>query len=340
MPEHDQIPSLEILGDRFEAAAARSIATTQASRRGSERPAGSPLGNRWVLVPAVAGFAVLALLATIVLANGRTTGDTALADTSNAMRRSAAVATGTYRVTIDLDSTSGSTRIVADGAYDTSAGRLIETIDGSSLIDRLAPGMAVPPGVRSQLLVDRGTVYASLPGIPVAGNARGARWFRLGNAPGTEPVAAIGATTDPSGVLDLFGGLENIERMGGEVIDGSIVERYRGEIDLDRAFRDLPEGDQKQVEESLGSIGGALPRGGRVPVDVWIDDAGMVRRFSSVVEVEVPGAGSATARFTVDFTSLGMPVDIPLPDPADVIDMPRLDGLLGASGSVDPATTR
>jgi hypothetical protein len=212
----------------------------------------------------------------------------------------------------------------------------METIDASALVGRLAPGLAVPSGMRAQLVVDRGTLYATIPGMP--------RWFRLGAVPagGTSApgAPAIEPPTDPSSVLDLFGGVEDIELVGGEVIDGSIVDHYRGQIDLERAYRDLSEADHRRILESLGGIGGGAPTGGRVPVDVWIDEAGMVRRIASEVAVTVPGAGAVSARFTVDFTDLGAPVAIPVPDPSAVTELPDLGSLLGPGGSGAPPTTR
>lgn len=343
MPDVDRIPSLELLGDRLEGAAARSIAAdVPAGRRG--RRVTPLLGGRWMLAPALAAFVVLALVASVILTDGTTGGGSASAEVVSAMKRSSEVTTGRFHIEVELDTVNGPTRLESEGGYDTTLGRVSQTLDASELLGRVAPRSTrvLPTGLKAQLLLDRGTLYLSLPGVPGLGTTRtGAqRWYRLGGDPvggaGTPMMPTAG---DPSGLLDLFGGVDAADRVGEEEIDGTSTTHYRGEVDLDRAYSGLSEADRKRLDESLGGLGGGVPRTGRVPVEVWVDLNGMVRRLSSEIDLKTTGF-NGSVRFRIDFKDLGGPVDIAVPEPSAVTELPGLGELLPVAPSVMPTTTR
>ena len=338
MSEHDPIPSLELLGDRLEAAAARQMV----ARRSGATVGGAALSRRWLFVPALTGFVALAVVASVLLTDGSQSTDTASADVVSAMKKSAEVATGRFHIAADLQSANGTDRIDSDGAYDTRAGKVRQTVDASALLHRLGPGGARVPagGLKAELIVDRGTLYGSLPGVPwLARTAAGEqRWFRLGSQPTEGPNTPVAPTpSDPSGLFDLFGGVDKMVRLDDDRIDGAVLAHYRGEIDLDRAYRDLAEADRKRLDESLGGIGGGLPRTGRVPVEVWVDSNRIVRRLASTIDLSSARAGTS-ARFVIDFSDLGEAVDIPVPDPSAVSELPGLGELMSGASATTPKT--
>jgi len=247
---------------------------------------------------------------------------------AGAMKKSSAVATGQFHLSVEIEDGEG-TRLEADGAYDTTTGRVKETVDASALLRRMVPqAPTVPGGVKAEVVVDRGTIYASLPGL--GDKAGKSRWLRLGGQPASGPGTPVApSAADPSGLLELFGGVNEVEDLGDDEIDGVTVQHYRGRIDLGKAYTGLSEADRKRLDESVGSIGGGLPHAGNVPVEVWVDGQGMVRRISSTVDLSTELSGVALrAQFTIDFTKLGEPVDIRVPDPSEVTELSGIGDLL------------
>jgi hypothetical protein len=340
------IPSLDALGDRLEAAASRSIAgSTPARRPGRARPR--------VLVPALVAFLALVVVASVVLAGSRSGSGTADAEVTAAMKRSSALSTGHFRLTLMLKDPAGA-ELRADGAYDAEADIMHATLDASDLLGASTTASTGRP-VTGQMVVDHGTIYLSIAGLD--------GWFRVPGSSPTVPVApssASGIAGDPSGLLDLAGGVEGVERVGPQDLDGVATTHYRTSVDLGRAFADLAPDARHRLAGSLGMVGGGLPRAGLMPVDVWVDDAGMVRRIDSTVDLDslglgslglgspgldslgVPSAASAvpsSAQFSVEFSDLGSPVAVTVPDPSTVSDFPPLPGTSEPVGSGATTTT-
>src|SRR4051812_19967667 len=106
-PDHDPIPSLELLGDRLEMAAARSMEGATA-KSGVPAPRSSPFRSRWMLVPALAALVLVALLASVLVTDGTHVSETAAADVIGAMKRSSAFATGQFHLAVDIEGGAGS----------------------------------------------------------------------------------------------------------------------------------------------------------------------------------------------------------------------------------------
>jgi len=287
-----------------------------------------------VLAPVLVGLALVVLLATVLFTDGSHPSETAAAEVAGAMKRSSSFSTGRFHLTIDLETGDRSASVEADGAYDTGAGRMREMVDASELLAQFLPRSGfLPAGLKVEVILDGRTLYASLPGLgsPSAPD----RWYRLGELPGPGVgSSAAPSMADPSGLLDLFGGVGNVERLGDEIIDDVAVHHYRGEVDIEKAYSVLSDADRRRLDESIGSLGGGVPSFGSVPVEVWMDDQGIVRRMTS--EIVTSGSPSARAAFTIDFRQLGEPVEIVVPDPAQVTELSDLGGLVPS----DPPRTR
>jgi hypothetical protein len=103
-------------------------------------------------------------------------------------------------------------------------------------------------------------------------------------------------------------------------------------VDLADALEAAPEAQREQLQEQLDSFGAGADDvlATDMPVDVYIDGDGRVRRFE--VAMEIPGAGDMNV--TIDFSDFGDDVDIEVPDDSDVSDVSdRIGDLLGGGGS-------
>jgi hypothetical protein len=123
--------------------------------------------------------------------------------------------------------------------------------------------------------------------------------------------------SNPADFLQALRGVGSSTVVGEENIGGAPTKHYRATIDLNKAAERI--GDKRTVDsiKQLFSASGLTS----IPIDVWIDRAGRVRRESMKL---------STAQFamdmTISYTRFGVPVDT-TPPPADqVMDLSALAG--------------
>ncbi|HEX6421622.1 MAG TPA: hypothetical protein VFZ77_24170 [Acidimicrobiales bacterium] len=190
---------------------------------------------------------------------------------------------------------------------------------------RLDGDWTQPTGV----VVDGGTVYSQLGPMAEALGRAPDDWVSapLPDVAGSGAVAdndTLALALDPLGSLDLLlRPVVEIGSVGRDDVGGTAAEHLRASLDLTGGEGGPP---------APGSFEGRLLAAGldRLPVDVWVDAAGAVRRF----ELTVDGAGSLTTRF--DAYDLGADVEVEVPDPEDVISPatggPPTGGTAGTGG--------
>jgi hypothetical protein len=125
-----------------------------------------------------------------------------------------------------------------------------------------------------------------------------AGWERGGRS-GAAPVgpATPAGPSHPIWLLDLLRGAVEAESMGTDRVRGATLDRLAARCDLRRASlaarHPMPAPEVARVEDLE-----------RLPVDVWLDGAGLVRR----VRHERVEGGLATLTFTLDLLDFGVPV--------------------------------
>ena len=145
------------------------------------------------------------------------------------------------------------------------------------------------------------TVYAALPPRAVGDIAHGHRWVSVdldrvdvGLFGDTVVQLGAGATGNPADLPALLGGLrDDTALVGPETVDGVPTTHYRGTVDLAAVATATPAlaplVDRFRSELSTTSL----------PVEVWVDDAGRLRRVVEVLRpADLPGGG-ATATTTL-----------------------------------------
>ncbi len=337
-------PALDQLGDSLEQAVARSVAA------GGVPPERGRRGHLTLLVCLVA-FVALALGAVAVIPDA---GRSAEAEVRAAAQQTVDASTGRFEVTMAVTGAALTPdfEAVVTGAYDIPQDRFQTAVDLSSLVDGLAAeGLDLLGGDATvTLVVDGTTVYLRI-GLLGALPGTDAEWIRLdlgeltgGSGLFGDAAAPMGAgTLDPSAFLEMlegFGG--EVTEAGNESVRGAETTRYSGSIDLDVAYQQLPPEERAEIEQVLGALvpGGLdLPS---FPVDVWIDEAGLVRRFETRVSLgDVAPLGSEVAAGEVslrlEYFDLGQPVDVTVPGPEETVELGEvLDGVgLGFLGDID-----
>ncbi len=130
-----------------------------------------------------------------------------------------------------------------------------------------------------------------------------------------------GTPSDPAGMLDSFTSLEgSVEVVGTENVRGVDTTRYR--LLADDAWRQSLTPHELEDLESQG-----FSTDEAFPLDLWIDDDGLVHRMA--MEIESDGAGDGefqSMTMTFDFSGFGESVVIEAPPPGDVTDISELSG--------------
>jgi hypothetical protein len=212
----------------------------------------------------------------------------------------------------------------------TAAGRTIP-INGDGAIDmrsqRMRMSMSFPiPGVgamQTDALFDGTTLYMHLPDALAQRIPLGKSWMKidvaaLAKSSGIDPGQLTGPTQgNPADFLKALKAVGSSRKVGSENIGGVATTHYSAAIDPKKALDQIP--DQKSADalkQMLGSSGL-----GSIPIDVWVDRVGRVRRES----MKFDAAGTSMA-MTISFTRFGVPVDT-TPPPADqVLDAGKLLG--------------
>lgn len=264
------------------------------------------------------------------------TGDAAVAALRAAPDAAAAAGSGRFEMTMAFDTPDGAFEMLATGGY--SGQQMAMEMDFGSMLADLAAstGESIPAGFDEpmRIVVDGTTAYMRIPMLGALTGESG--WLSLtaedmGMAGDTFGLG-VGAN-DPTKMLETLRGVieGDLEEKGPAEVRGVATTRFGAVIDLAKALSQVPEAQRATVEAMLEGIDPSLAR---MPVDVWIDDAGLVRRMSMQLDgvlTAAIGAG-ATASITIEMFDYGQPVDIEVPAPEDTTPYGDVLGAFGGAG--------
>ncbi|MFM7060442.1 MAG: hypothetical protein ACKOZL_04555 [Actinomycetes bacterium] len=178
-------------------------------------------------------------------------------------------------------------------------------------------GLGIPGlgDARVEARVVDGRLYLGLG--DVAGALLGGSWAEI-------PLDSMGgASTDPTGFLDMLRGVTRVERIGTDTIRGVEATHYRGTISLADAIDRAPEARREDLRRAFGVAGA------QVPVDVWVDGRDRPVRFAASFAM-----GGVDAEVRLDLFDYGADITVTAP-PAD--EVTSLGGLLVGRPGDGPA---
>jgi hypothetical protein len=228
---------------------------------------------------------------------------------------------------VDFQSTSLSGRMTFAGLGDFTGRQLSLNLDFSQLVQQ--------PASVEMRVVDR-TAYMDLGPIlrtahrPPPPELAGVEWVKLDLSQlGTDAAATAGAPTlgsDASSELETLQGVTNgsVQRLGRAEVRGAATTHYRADVDLDLALKRLPTALQDKVRNATKLF--AYPH--HLPVEVWIDGTGLVRRCGMSVTINPPHRPTVKLGMTFDFYDFGLPVAVQAPPSDLVTDYSTLKNLL------------
>ncbi|MFD7711906.1 hypothetical protein ACFV6E_10025 [Streptomyces sp. NPDC059785] len=239
-------------------------------------------------------------------ADAAPTGDDAL----KTLHDSAAelVRAGSSRTRTSMEMAAGGTRVTVrgEGVYDFAErlGRLKVTLpqdpagspEHRPITELLAPG--------ALFMKNRGA------GVPAD------KWVRVDTATLSDGNLVTNGATDPFAAAELLGGARTAVYAGRTEVAGTPVRHYRGTADLGLAAKSAPKGHREALRAAARGFATA-----RVPFDVYLDDAGRIRkvrhRFRLANGQQESTVAVASTTLLYDF---GVPVDVRLPGGADLYD--------------------
>ena len=168
--------------------------------------------------------------------------------------------------------------------------------DGSEM--QLTMEMSNLPGGAMEMVLVDGKAYMSMPGVTEPG-----KFFEV-----DQSNPAFGSLDDGLSPSDSFkafeAGLEKVEEVGTEEIDGVETTHYRLSVDAKSALEATGQGNVPGLPKTLD-------------YDVWLDSDDRMRRL--VYEL-------AGTKLTMDMTDWGKDVSVEAPGPEDIVEAPPMMG--------------
>jgi len=266
------------------------------------------------------------------------------AELADAASTSADAATGRFEFSLEM-TFPGSEEpfgFSGAGAFDTTADRAALSFDMSALASMLgglfagmagpdAPDLGDPDAWRIDAVQDGLVMYMRFPAVAEQ-LPGGTSWVRMdlrspGKAQGFDFSQLEQLTSnDPRKILEYLRAVSGeIETVGAEELRGVETTHYRATVDLRRYDTLVPPAKREELKTMLGEI--VEQSGiGDVPVDVWVDEFGLVRKLTMAFSATQPGTTeSATVSMSFELYDYGKDVEIDVPPASDVVDASALE---------------
>lgn len=130
-----------------------------------------------------------------------------------------------------------------------------------------------------------------------------------------------GPTGSPAEFLDaLEEANADITEIGTEDVRGVTTTHVRALVDLAELEATVSEEDRETLERDLGELAGT-----EFPIDFWIDDDGLIRRYSMNIDRTGSEDGPSSAIVVFEFFDYGADISIDVPPADEIISADQLD---------------
>ena len=232
---------------------------------------------------------------------------------------------GSARTTFTMEMTGGAQDVTvsAEGVVDLEGQRTAMTLDMGEV--------GAQTGMGKMEMVSEGTViYMKLDNAQQLGLPTPWLKMDLEKMDGMQGLGDLQQlNNDPSKSMEMLRGVsEDVEEVGTEEIRGETTTHYRATMDLEKAAEQAPEAEA-MIRAQIKQLGTST-----IPVDVWIDDQGRLRRqafdmdLSNVEGADVEGAPQSV-RMEMELFDFGTEVEIQMPPADEVTDFAELQGMGG-----------
>jgi hypothetical protein len=265
---------------------------------------------------------------------------------SQAMATSADATTGRFAFSLEMTmpDTTKPFALSGEGAFDAHSDRAALSLDLSAFAELLggmfaglaggnadAPDFGDPAAWRIEAVQDGEVMYMRFPAMASELPA-GKSWVRMDLG-----EAAKGQGFDFSGLQELTGNdprkvlgflraaSAEIETVGREELRGVQTTHYRATLNLAEYGKLAPADEREELGTMLGDV---IEQTGldEIPVDVWLDEFGLVRQLDMSFTATQPGTTeSVEAAMRFELFDYGKEVEVEPPPAAEVVDAAVLD---------------
>jgi hypothetical protein len=216
--------------------------------------------------------------------------------------------------------------------YTTREGMLTLELSGLPALGAasLAGGLHIQEMFKASTIYVGSSLFAGkLPG--------GARWIKLdvarvGQSLGFDFRQLSGGQSNPAEFLDyLKASAGAVTPVGHDLVRGVASTHYRATIDLRKVAGALPQASRAELQAALAKV---IARSGvsSLPVDVWVDTHGLVRRIALTLSQPV-GGQQLQFQVTIDLFGFGATPAVTPPRDGEVLDGTQAAlAALGGSG--------
>jgi hypothetical protein len=299
------------------------------------------------------GAALLAVLALLVTACGgrNTSSDVSgepidFRELAQSASSSAEATSGrfAFELSMTFPGTDEPFAFAGEGAFDRASGRSSLAVDMSSFAKLIGgfvagfggtnatdlPDFDDPEGWKIEVIQDGAVGYVRFPALDDQ-LPHGKTWIR-GDA-GDASASGLDlheleqfTKSDPREALDALRAVtSDIETVGSEQLRGVAATHYRAVIDPAELAKQAPTSDPSSpsLVDQIATQSGLGP----VPVDVWIDESGLVRKVTMSFEGTDPSTPrSSEVSMSFELWDYGVAVEIDLPPASQVADASALRG--------------
>jgi hypothetical protein len=251
-----------------------------------------------------------------------------------------------FELSVGLPGADDPFAVSGEGAFDAASDRASFAVDMSSLAKLLGdflaglggpgpagdlPDLGDSEGWKIEVIHDGKIGYLRFPALDEQ-LPDGKSWFKVTEGAGSVGGFEFGeleqlSTNDPREVLDSLRAVTSeVETVGTERLRDVDTTHYHAVIDPTELEKRAARGGQEPSQSLLDQLS-AQPGLGEVPVDVWIDASGLVRKLS--LEFSATGSGTSQtgqASMSFELWDYGEAVEIDLPPTSQVADASALRG--------------
>ncbi len=283
--------------------------------------------------------AVLAAGATAGVALGSPSRAAAGSPIHQAFQKTAAVPSGHFSFTVVVTGTGTSKTAFAvsgSGAFDTKHQVSAITVNLGPLAGVLGGavgGVAVPKSI--DIVSVKNVVYVHLPAV-ASQVAPGKEWLRFDSKsiPASVTKGVNPSQINPQKALATLTASLSVHKVGSATVRGTSTTHYRVTVNTAKVITILPKAQQGSTLKTLKAAGITS-----VPIDVYVDGSGYVRRVSvSLSKIAVQKGSPPTAiKVSVDLYDFGHAVHVTAPPASKTADGSKvlaqlLAGLTGTGG--------
>ena len=208
----------------------------------------------------------------------------------------------------------------AEGAMDYRLRRGWLLMDLSQLAALNPSGPNLP---RMKMLFEDTTIWLRVP--PVLMEATGGKPWARTRLGGSSRAFGGMQQPEPSQMLDSLHGISgSVKEVGKTRVRGVETTHYSANVSLDEALAQTPRSQRKTAKAALKLFGGL----NEIPIDLYIDEAGRVRRMDMEYKLQSAGMTFA-ADVKLELFDFGTRVAFKRPPATQVVDFSSLPGAGG-----------